>query len=93
MLVDKSGKHITADGTYAPTPSMAALTITNSRLVAGTYGLVIGPASTSTLNTGVIDTITMMGNTIAGANGWLRKYFPRNTYVTRDKLNALVAAQ
>jgi hypothetical protein len=93
VLVDKSGKHITADGTYAPTPSMAALTITNSRLVAGTYGLVIGPASTSTLNTGVIDTITMMGNTIAGANGWLRKYFPRNTYVTRDKLNALVAAQ
>jgi hypothetical protein len=93
VLVDNKAKHITADGTYAPAPSMAALTITNSRLVAGTYGLIIGSATTSTLNTGVIDTITITGNTIAGGNGWLKKYFPQNTYVTRDKLNALVAAQ
>jgi hypothetical protein len=93
VVVDKRGRHVAADGSFAPNPTMTALTITNSRLVAGTYGLIIGSASTSTLNTGVIDTITVTGNTIAGGNGWMKKYFPQNSYVSRDKLNALVAAQ
>jgi hypothetical protein len=96
VYLDKPGSHLLVDGvTREPNLPMAALTITNNYGIAGAYGLIIGFANRDTplVTAGVVDQLTVTGNTVATANNWFKKYFPANTFVDRQTFDALLAAQ
>jgi hypothetical protein len=79
--------------TREPNLPMAALTITNNYAIAGAYGIIIGGANRDTplVTAGIVDQLTVTGNTVAGANSWFKKYFPSNTFVDRVTFDALLA--
>jgi hypothetical protein len=94
VYLDKPGSHLLVDGvTREPNLPMAVLTITNNYAIAGAYGIIIGGANRDTplVTAGIVDQLTVTGNTVAGANSWFKKYFPSNTFVDRVTFDALLA--
>jgi hypothetical protein len=91
FYLDKPGSHPNADGTRSPNSPVAELNYTNNYAIAGTYGIIIGFANRDTplVTAGIVDVLTVTGNTVADANGWTKKYFPTNTYLTRAEWDAI----
>lgn len=91
FYLDKPGSHPNADGTRSPNLPTAELNYTNNYAIAGTYGIIIGFANRDTplVTAGIVDVLTVTGNTVADANSWTKKYFPLNTYLTRAEWDAI----
>jgi hypothetical protein len=77
---------------------MAALTITNSRLTSGVYGLFLRGNVGGKNWPSFIDALTVTGNTLVDpssgdARSAMHTLFPTNTYVDRPTFDALLAVQ
>jgi hypothetical protein len=93
VFLDKPGSRLLVDGvTREANLPMAVLTLTNNYAVAGAYGIIVGVPNRDTplVTAGVVDQLTVTGNTVATANNWFKKYFPANTFVDRATFDALM---
>jgi hypothetical protein len=92
VYIDLPHSRMSPDGvTLVPIAPMASFSLTGNLTTAGTYGVITGHANTGTApEVGVVDVLTVTGNTFADANSWMKKYFPSNTFVTRADLDALI---
>jgi hypothetical protein len=93
VFLDKPGTRLLIDGvTREANLPVAVLNITNNYAVSGAYGIIVGVPNRDTplVTAGIVDQLTVTGNTIADANNWFKKYFPDNTFLLRAGWDVLV---